>query len=110
MAKPEWGTKRECPKCKTRFYDLGRDPATCPNCGYTFEIASLANQLGRPVLTSDSEKATPEAEDAVLVDELDVEVDVEVEADDTVLEDDVLEGDDVPLDAIADVAKEDDES
>ncbi len=108
MAKPEWGTKRECPKCKTRFYDLGRDPVTCPDCGHSFEIASLANQLGRPVLTSDTGKAVPEPEDAVLVEEL--EVDVEVEADDTVLEDDALDGDDVPLEAIADVAKEDDES
>ncbi|MFL6786081.1 MAG: FYDLN acid domain-containing protein, partial [Sphingomicrobium sp.] len=21
MVKPEWGTKRTCPKCSTRFYD-----------------------------------------------------------------------------------------
>ena len=25
MVKPEWGTKRTCPKCSTRFYDLGKD-------------------------------------------------------------------------------------
>ncbi|OYY67684.1 FYDLN acid domain-containing protein, partial [Sphingomonas sp. 28-63-12] len=25
MVKPEWGTKRTCPKCATRFYDLGKD-------------------------------------------------------------------------------------
>jgi len=36
MVKPEWGTKRTCPKCATRFYDLGKDdPVTCidPDCG-----------------------------------------------------------------------------
>ncbi len=34
MVKPEWGTKRSCPKCSTRFYDLGEDnPVTCINCG-----------------------------------------------------------------------------
>jgi uncharacterized protein (TIGR02300 family) len=34
MVKPEWGTKRTCPKCSTRFYDLGKDdPVTCINCG-----------------------------------------------------------------------------
>jgi uncharacterized protein (TIGR02300 family) len=34
MVKPEWGTKRTCPKCSTRFYDLGNDePVTCINCG-----------------------------------------------------------------------------
>jgi uncharacterized protein (TIGR02300 family) len=34
MVKPEWGTKRTCPKCATRFYDLTKDdPVTCINCG-----------------------------------------------------------------------------
>lgn len=33
MIKPEWGTKRACPKCGTRFYDLGNDePVTCIAC------------------------------------------------------------------------------
>ncbi|WP_344707532.1 TIGR02300 family protein [Sphingomonas swuensis] len=37
MVKPEWGTKRTCPKCATRFYDLGKDdPVTCIECGNTF--------------------------------------------------------------------------
>ncbi len=35
MVKPEWGTKRTCPKCSTRFYDLGKDdPVTCIECGH----------------------------------------------------------------------------
>ena len=34
MAKPEWGTKRSCPKCGTRFYDLGNEePVNCIECG-----------------------------------------------------------------------------
>lgn len=37
MVKPEWGTKRTCPKCATRFYDLGKDdPVTCIECGTSF--------------------------------------------------------------------------
>src|SRR6478672_2730216 len=37
MVKPEWGTKRTCPKCSTRFYDLGsEDPVHCINCGTDF--------------------------------------------------------------------------
>jgi len=37
MAKPEWGTKRTCPKCAERFYDLGKDdPVTCIECGETW--------------------------------------------------------------------------
>ena len=38
MVKPEWGTKRSCPKCGTRFYDLGKeDPVTCIACGTVWE-------------------------------------------------------------------------
>jgi len=38
MIKPEWGTKRTCPKCATRFYDLGKDdPVTCIACGQAWE-------------------------------------------------------------------------
>ena len=37
MIKPEWGTKRTCPKCATRFYDLEKDePVTCINCSYAW--------------------------------------------------------------------------
>ncbi len=37
MIKAEWGTKRTCPKCATRFYDLQKDdPVTCINCGNTW--------------------------------------------------------------------------
>ena len=37
MIKPEWGTKRTCPKCATRFYDLTKDdPVTCIECSYAW--------------------------------------------------------------------------
>jgi uncharacterized protein (TIGR02300 family) len=42
MVNPEWGTKRTCPKCSTRFYDLGKeDPVTCIACGATFAPESV---------------------------------------------------------------------
>ena len=38
MVKAEWGTKRSCPKCGTRFYDLGKeDPVTCIECGVAWD-------------------------------------------------------------------------
>ena len=33
MPKPEWGRKVVCLNCETKFYDLNRKPAICPNCG-----------------------------------------------------------------------------
>jgi uncharacterized protein (TIGR02300 family) len=38
VAKPELGTKRLCGSCGAKFYDLSKDPITCPKCGTVFEI------------------------------------------------------------------------
>ena len=40
MAKPELGTKRICPNCGAKYYDLNRDPIVCPRCGTHFEVAN----------------------------------------------------------------------
>ncbi len=33
VVKEKWGTKRTCPKCGTRFYDLGKEnPVVCIDC------------------------------------------------------------------------------
>jgi uncharacterized protein (TIGR02300 family) len=39
--KAERGTKRTCqnPECGSRFYDLNRDPITCPVCSSVYELA-----------------------------------------------------------------------
>jgi len=37
VAKPEWGTKRICLNCGARFYDMNRDPITCPACSTTID-------------------------------------------------------------------------
>lgn len=37
MAKPEWGIKRVCQNCGARFYDLRREPITCPACNTAFD-------------------------------------------------------------------------
>ena len=47
--KAERGTKRTCqnPECGSRFYDLNRDPITCPICGTVYELAVLARSRWR---------------------------------------------------------------
>ena len=49
MPKEEWGTKRLCPQCNTRFYDLNNDPMTCPACGATSVVDEEALLDGEPV-------------------------------------------------------------
>lgn len=47
MAKPELGTKRLCASCGAKFYDLNKDPITCPKCGTVYEVVTVAPR-GRP--------------------------------------------------------------
>jgi uncharacterized protein (TIGR02300 family) len=88
MAKPEWGSKRTCLKCGTRFFDLTKeDPVTCISCGHAW--------LPEPVLKSKQPVAfgeTPKPDAAAEPDrdlegdlaELEVDEDAEVSPDDEV--------------------------
>lgn len=111
MPKEEWGVKRVCPKCATRFYDLQNDPMTCPSCEASFDVASLTQQKTRTATAEKVEKpAKPETAD-------DLEEDIVLDDDDDTspddIADDLLEDDDddtVNLDDITDVSTEDTES
>ncbi|WP_347311285.1 FYDLN acid domain-containing protein [Defluviimonas sp. SAOS-178_SWC] len=107
MPKDEWGVKRLCPHCASRFYDLQRDPMTCPECGHTFTAESLVAGRGRAMI---SEK-TPSKDLVVDADDLTDDDDLDNDAGDDDLDDDLLEDDDddVSLDDIADVATNEDE-
>ena len=41
MPNPDLGTKRQCPSCAARFYDLNHKPITCPKCAFSFEPEAL---------------------------------------------------------------------
>jgi len=43
MPKVEWGKKVVCLNCETKFYDLNRKPAVCPNCGTEYTDPTLDN-------------------------------------------------------------------
>lgn len=51
------GTKRTCQmsECGSRFYDLNRNPITCPICGSIYEIAS--SPLGAAAFLAAEEKS-----------------------------------------------------
>jgi uncharacterized protein (TIGR02300 family) len=42
----ELGTKRTCPSCAARFYDLMKSPIVCPKCGQTFIAEALLPSKG----------------------------------------------------------------
>jgi uncharacterized protein (TIGR02300 family) len=86
MVKPEWGTKRTCPKCSTRFYDLGKDdPVHCIECGNDF-VPDMVLKSKQPMAFEVVPVAAKEpAADAELeAEDLAVDEDAEVSADEEV--------------------------
>jgi uncharacterized protein (TIGR02300 family) len=64
VAKPEWGTKRICPSCGTRYYDLRHDPIICPKCSTAFDPEALLRaRRSRPAAPVEKELAPVSAED-----------------------------------------------
>lgn len=109
MPKDEWGVKRLCPHCSSRFYDLRRDPMTCPECGHTFSLESLLAGRGRILVAEKATVKETPIEDEVLEEADDaIDDDPDVDLDDDLLEDD--EDDNVSLDDLADVAGDEEES
>lgn len=109
MPKEEWGTKRLCPTTGKRFYDMNRSPIISP---YTGDMVEVDNSKTRMIAADaeDAASAKAKAKTATTDDDqvLD-EDDVEVELDDDLL-DDEEEEDTVPLEELADVAAEDDDT
>ena len=86
MSKPEWGTKRICPSCSARFYDMRHQPIVCPKCATTFDPEALVKKRrGRPPAS--------EAKPLPLPPELDEALDLELAEELAPLDeaDDVLE-------------------
>ena len=93
MVKPEWGTKRTCPKCSTRFYDLGKeDPVHSIECGTEWMPEPVLKSKQPLAFEAVSTTKEPEKADGDLAaDDLAIDEDEEVSADEEV---DLETGDD----------------
>ena len=57
VVKAEWGLKRICPNCGTRYYDFRKDPPTCPSCGTVYDPeALLKSRRARPGMAEETRK------------------------------------------------------
>jgi hypothetical protein len=108
VANQDRGTKRQCPKCGERFYDLNKPfPLTCIECGHTFEPEMLLKSK-QPLPEDDAVKArkvvkAKAADDDVADDLLDEDLDLDAEDDDSILADDIDDiDDDDDVDVLAD--------
>jgi uncharacterized protein (TIGR02300 family) len=107
VAKLDLGTKRVCPNCGTKYYDLNKDPIVCPKCGTHFE-APARSRSAPAVLVEEAVKPLEEApadvefisleeadEEAGGAAEDEEEVEIAGQGEDPFLEDEDEEGDDV---------------
>jgi uncharacterized protein (TIGR02300 family) len=110
VVKAELGTKRTCPSCAARFYDLLKSPIVCPKCGANFVPASILPSKGdMPAMApAPKPRAVEEADDIVSSDVELVSLE-DAEAPDVVDDDETAGIEDVDLgeEAGADEAEDD---
>ena len=84
MAKPEWGKKRICLACNTKYYDFNKSPIICPSCGSEFDPdIYLKSRKGKNLSTKVvSEKKQNMSDDMTNIDDIETETDDEVVSDD----------------------------
>ena len=87
LVKADLGTKRACPSCAARFYDLTKRPIECPKCGFSYEPEALFKQRRSRVVepvgaatvvaaeTEDEEEDDEDEEDNDLLGEVEDEED-----------------------------------
>jgi uncharacterized protein (TIGR02300 family) len=134
LVKADLGTKRVCPSCGARFYDLSKRPIECPKCAFTFEPEAMYKQR-RPrqpepaavvqpqpeVEEEEAEEEVEEVEEAPIVEPIKGEPALETGTDDEEEEAapeepeaptvgiSVVEGEDAAIEEIEDTEVEEDE-
>jgi uncharacterized protein (TIGR02300 family) len=69
VAKAELGTKRLCPNCSAKFYDLNKDPIVCPKCHTALQLAAVTRARPEPARAQvvEEEAVVPESQEAEFV-------------------------------------------
>ena len=84
MAKPEWGKKRICLACNTKYYDFNKSPIICPSCGIEFDPdIYLKSRRGKGLLT----RVVPENNQNISKEISNID-DVEIDTNEEVITDD----------------------
>ena len=77
MSKPARGTKRVCPSCGARFYDLSRTPIVCPVCQAVYQVTPPPSRRGERAQAGRGEswssrrsKRSPESAEVISLEEV----------------------------------------
>ena len=86
------GAKRKCTSCSTLFFDFGKSPIICPNCGVTVNtLLTNVSKRGRPPKVNkddnqnskSSEKVNDFEDEDNVNSDVDVSVNVDIELDES---------------------------
>jgi uncharacterized protein (TIGR02300 family) len=102
LSKAELGTKRDCPNCGAKFYDLNRNPVACPKCKHEFVPDGGAKVKRAKPVEKPKEKPAPAR--AAVVDEDGDTVSLDAMRDEELAADDI---EDVDIEDIDDDAEDD---
>jgi len=107
MSKLARGTKRVCPSCGARFYDLGRSPITCPVCQAVYQATQPTGRRSERAAPAEVRKAVVvESEEPATADADVISLDEAAEAEEAAVDDEAI----VDLDDDEDIpAAEDDD-
>jgi uncharacterized protein (TIGR02300 family) len=105
LVKADLGTKRACPSCNARFYDLTKRPIECPKCGFSYEPEALFKQRRSRVVET-AEASVVNAAETEDEEEEDEDEDEEAEA----AEEEVAVVQEAPLNVAATGEDEDEEA
>ena len=109
VVKAELGTKRTCPSCAARFYDLMKNPIVCPKCNANFVEASVLPSKGEmPAMAPAPKPRVVEVADDVEVADVELISLEDAEAPDVADDDETAGIEDVDLGEEAGDAAEDD--
>ncbi|MEL6686516.1 MAG: TIGR02300 family protein [Pseudomonadota bacterium] len=90
------GTKRACPECGSKFYDLNNDPIVCPICASTFDPAVLDQQGLVPASEMKSSKPDPEDDEDENLDPAEIDED-DIDEEEVEAKELELDGDDAQI-------------
>src|SRR5262245_63582166 len=67
MSKPARGTKRVCPSCGARFYDLNRTPIVCPVCQSIYQLTPPPSRRWQRAQPAETRKVEDQEAEAPVV-------------------------------------------
>lgn len=113
MAKATLGTKRICPSCGARFYDLDRSPIACPKCASEFApedfVKSRRSRAASAAAAAKGKGKPPKPDPKAPIEDGEAVVDSTDEEDEDVIEDTSELGEDEDVAEVVEGVEEEEE-